>query len=53
VYAHGLFESAPVMRALFGSAVPLLDDAFETLADMLDEHLDPGVLQRLLDKKKS
>jgi adenosylcobyric acid synthase len=52
VYAHGLFESAPAMRALFGAAVPLLDDAFDTLADMLDEHLDPIALHRLLGKER-
>ena len=47
IYAHGLFESPAVMRALFGTTVPTLDEAFETLADMVDEHLDAALLQRL------
>jgi adenosylcobyric acid synthase len=48
VYAHGLFESPSVMRALFGATVPTLDETFEGLADLVDEHLDPALLQRLL-----
>ena len=48
VYAHGLFECPAVLRALFGTAVPTLDDAFEGLADLVDEHLDAALLQRLL-----
>ena len=48
VYAHGLFEQAAVLRALFGAAVPTLDAACETLADMVEEHLDAALLQRLL-----
>jgi adenosylcobyric acid synthase len=48
VYAHGLFESPAVMQALFGASVPILQDAFETLADMAQAHLDPARLARLL-----
>ncbi len=48
VYAHGLFESPAFIRALFGVAVPTLDSAFETLADLVDEHLEPMLLRRLL-----
>jgi adenosylcobyric acid synthase len=48
LYAHGLFESAAVIQALFGVAAPVLDQAFETLADMVDEHLDPALLQTLM-----
>jgi adenosylcobyric acid synthase len=48
VYAHGLFEAPAVLRALFGTTVPTLDDAFEGLADLVDEHLDAALLQRLL-----
>ena len=48
VYAHGLFEQAAVLRALFGAAVPTLDTACETLADMVEEHLDATLLRRLL-----
>jgi adenosylcobyric acid synthase len=48
VYAHGLFESPAVLHALFGASVPTLDDAFETLADAVQQHLDPQLLARLL-----
>jgi adenosylcobyric acid synthase len=48
VYAHGLFESPAFIQALFGVAVPTLETAFETLADLVDEHLDAALLQRLL-----
>jgi adenosylcobyric acid synthase len=50
VYAHGLFESPAVLRALFGADVPSLDDAFDTLADMVEEHFEAGALDRLLGK---
>ncbi len=53
VYTHGLFESAAVMHALFGANVPSLDSSFDTLADMVDEHLDAGLLRRLLTKANS
>jgi adenosylcobyric acid synthase len=48
LYAHGLFEAPAVLRALFGATVPTLDDSFEGLADLIDEHLDGALLQRLL-----
>jgi adenosylcobyric acid synthase len=48
VYAHGLFESPAVIRALFGDAVPTLETAFDTLADLVDEHLDAALLRRCL-----
>ena len=48
VYAHGLFEQAAVLRALFGAAVPTLEEACETLADMVEEHFDAALLRRLL-----
>ncbi len=50
VYAHGLFESPAVLRALFGARVPTLSDAFDTLADLVEAHLDPRLLQRLFAK---
>jgi adenosylcobyric acid synthase len=46
--AHGIFESAPVLRALFGATVPTLDAAFDGLADLIDDHFDAGALERLL-----
>jgi adenosylcobyric acid synthase len=45
VYAHGLFESGAVMRALFGNDVPTLEASLEGLADLVQQHFEPGVLQ--------
>ncbi|HEX4407042.1 MAG TPA: cobyric acid synthase, partial [Polyangia bacterium] len=47
LYAHGLFESPDVMRALFGAATRPLDDVFDGLADFVDRHFDPGALMDL------
>ena len=48
VYAHGLFESPALLRAMWGASAPALDDTFDRLADIVDEHLDRGLLDRLL-----
>lgn len=48
LYAHGLFESPAAIHAVFGTAVPSLDDSFDTLADMLESHLDASWLHQLL-----
>ncbi|MDL2338941.1 MAG: cobyric acid synthase [Pseudomonadota bacterium] len=48
IYAHGLFESAAVLRLLFGAEVRTLDAVFDGLADCIDEHFEPGVLMGLL-----
>ncbi len=48
IYVHGLFEDVSVMRALFGATVPTLDSVFDGLADYIDKHFEPGVLQALL-----
>ncbi len=48
VYAHGLFEAPAVMRTLFGAAVPTLDASLDRLADLLQDHMDPGALHSLL-----
>lgn len=53
VYAHGLFESPAVMRALFGTGVRTLDDSLEGLADLVQRHFEPGVLRRCLQGKDS
>jgi len=45
---HGLFESASVLRALFGAQVRSLDDSFDALADMIEAHFAPAALQQLL-----
>jgi adenosylcobyric acid synthase len=47
IAAHGLFEDAGVMRALFGSRVRTLDDRFDGLAAMLEEHLGAATLRAL------
>jgi adenosylcobyric acid synthase len=41
-------KSPAVMQALFGATVPTLQDAFDTLADMVQQHLDPALLRELL-----
>ncbi|MEX8492520.1 cobyric acid synthase [Sphaerotilus sp.] len=48
LYAHGLFESPAVLRALFGAEVRTLDEVFDGLADFLDRHVPEGVLMSLL-----
>ena len=48
VYAHGLFESPALLRAMWGASAPALADSFELLADLVDRHLDAALLDRLL-----
>jgi len=45
VAVHGMFESADVVRALFGAAPSGLDAVFDELADAVEPHLD---LERVL-----
>ena len=52
IYVHGLFEDVDVMRALFGASVPTLDSVFEGLADYIEKHFEPGVLQALITQRK-
>ena len=47
VYVHGLFESAAVMHALFGTRVRTLDDVLDGLADLVDEHIGTATLRAL------
>ena len=49
VYAHGLFESADTMRALFGAAGRPLDAVFDGLADFIHARFEPGSLRRLIE----
>jgi adenosylcobyric acid synthase len=49
VYAHGLFEDAAVLEALFGTRARTPEQVFEGLADFVDRHFKPGALLRLLD----
>jgi adenosylcobyric acid synthase len=48
VYAHGLFESPALLRAMWGATAPALDDSFELLADLVEKHLAGDLLDRLL-----
>jgi adenosylcobyric acid synthase len=48
VYLHGLFEDPAVLRALFGATAPTLDSVFDGLADYIEQHFEPGVLQGLI-----
>jgi adenosylcobyric acid synthase len=48
VYLHGLFEDAGVLQALFGAAAPTLDTVFERLANVIEEHFEPGALPGLI-----
>ncbi len=53
IYLHGLFEDPAALQALFAhhlnGPVPTLDTVFERLADFINKHFEPGVLQALLD----
>jgi adenosylcobyric acid synthase len=57
LYVHGMFEDAAVLQALFGRGgafkVPTLDSVFDGLADYIEQHFEPGVLQGLLASKTS
>lgn len=50
VYLHGLFEDRAVQQALFGQdgLPPALDEVFDAMADYVEQHFAPGVLQALL-----
>jgi adenosylcobyric acid synthase len=48
VYLHGLFEDPAVLQALFGARVPTLDTVFERMADFIETHFEPGVLDQLI-----
>ena len=48
VYLHGLFEDPAVLRALFGAHAPTLDSVFDGLADYIEKHFEPGVLDSLI-----
>ena len=49
-YLHGLFEDPAVLRALFGATAPTLEAVFDGLADFLEQHIEPGVLDALIRK---
>ena len=47
-YLHGLFEDPALLRALFGVTVPTLESVFDGLADFIQTHFEPGVLDALI-----
>ncbi|WP_066270186.1 cobyric acid synthase [Hydrogenophaga palleronii] len=49
VYLHGLFEDPRVLQALFGTSVPTLESVFDGLADFLAAHVEPGLLDQLIE----
>ncbi|CAN5303125.1 cobyric acid synthase [soil metagenome] len=49
LYLHGLFEDPAALQALFGATAPTLDAVFDGLADFIDTHFAPGVLNALID----
>jgi len=49
VYLHGLFEDPALLEALFGAKVPTLDQVFDGLADFVEKHFEPSVLQALVE----
>ena len=48
VYLHGLFEDPRVLQALFGATAPTLETVFDGLADFIETHFEPGVLDQLI-----
>jgi len=51
LYLHGLFEDPAALQALFGRCglqVPTLDRVFERMADFIERHFEPGVLDALI-----
>jgi len=51
LYAHGVFECAEVLQALFGAPARPLDAVFDGLADFADAHFAPGALMQLLQPR--
>ena len=51
LYLHGMFEDPRVLQALFGAATPTLDSVFDGLADYIEQHFQPGVLQSLIEAR--
>jgi adenosylcobyric acid synthase len=48
LYVHGLFEDTAILHALFGVRAPTLDHVFDAMADFVERHFAPGVLDALL-----
>lgn len=50
LYMHGIFESPAILNALFGVNALALECVFDRLADFIDQHFEPGILQRLITR---
>ncbi|MBP6719165.1 MAG: cobyric acid synthase [Rhodoferax sp.] len=48
IYLHGLFEDPNALQALFGARATTLETVFEGLADYIEAHFEPGVLDALI-----
>lgn len=48
IATHGLFEQAAALRALLGQDARTLEQSFDGLADLIDEHLGAATLRALL-----
>ncbi|MFT4101950.1 MAG: cobyric acid synthase [Burkholderiaceae bacterium] len=48
LYLHGLFEDPRALAALFGARAPSREAVFDGLADFVDRHVEPGVLDALI-----
>ena len=48
LYLHRMFEDPHALQALFGAATPTLESVFDGLADYVEQHFEPGVLQSLI-----
>lgn len=46
--AHGLFEDAALLRALFGAGARTLDDSLDGLAELIEDRLGAATLRSLL-----
>ena len=49
IATHGLFEDARALRALFGQRARTLDETFDGLAELVDEHLGGAKLRALFE----
>jgi len=52
IYLHGLLEDPAALQALFGARlngpVPTLETVFERMADFIETHFEPGLLDTLV-----
>lgn len=48
-YIHGMFENPAVLQALFGAQVKTLDDSFDQIANIVDQHFGYERLMSLLN----